>query len=244
LRSRKIKPAFGSLRLDRDSNGELFIQEFRPSKNFLRRGYFVSLDRDVPLWNSIGTLLIRLYKKLQRQVELAAQDNSEKNEQYCLILQGALDRKYIELLLEQGRFSFNTRANHIIEEPVFESLNILSQISDKQILKLQLPKYQNIASELNDAILNVHRELDEVACVIGRDRNGDFYVAASDKTGHFIVHSCKYKLIPIEIARAIQRAGQRLTERHKILVLDNLDLDTIVNCLQEREKYYFENRFN
>jgi hypothetical protein len=244
LRSRKIKPAYGSLRLDRDVKGELFIQEYRPSKNILRRGYFISLDRAVPLWNSIGTLIIRLYKKLQRQAEQQSVQDTIQDSTICLILQGSLDRKYIELLLDQGRFSFNTQANHIIEEPVFESLEILSRISADQVLEVELPRYQKFDSELNDAVLNAGKELTDVACVVGKDRKGDFYVAAADQRGHFIVHSCKYKLVPIEIARAIKRAGKKLSENKRMLLLDNVNMDVLLSCLKDRQKYYFENRFN
>ena len=238
LRRIKTEPAFGSIRLDRDSAGELFIQEYRPSKNFLRKGYFVTLEREVPLWNSLGTLIIRLHKRFRRETEDAINDENEKQKKHCLILQGSLDRKYIEILLDQGHFSYNTNKNHIIENPIFEVLDILDHISSAQVCELQIQNHQNFDTELRMLTADVGTDVSEIACVIGRDKNDDYYVARSDKNNHFIIHSCKYKLVPAEIARTIKLAGSKISDHGKILVLDKLNLSTLLECLNEREEYY------
>ena len=238
LRRTKIKPAFGSIRLDQDSTGELFIQEYRPSKNFLRKGYFVTLEREVPLWNNLGTLIIRLNKKFRRETEDTIDDGYETQKKHCLILQGSLDRKYIETLLDQGQFSYNTNKDHIIEEPIFEALDILDHISSEQVCELQIQNHQNFDTELRMLSTDAGTEVSEIACIIGRDKNNDYYVARSDKNNHFIIHSCKYKLVPMEIARTIKQASGKISDHGKILVLDKLNLSTLLECLNEREKYY------
>ena len=85
---------------------------------------------------------------------------------------------------------------------------------------------------------DVGTDVSEIACVIGRDKNDDYYVARSDKNNHFIIHSCKYKLVPAEIARTIKLAGSKISDHGKILVLDKLNLSTLLECLNEREEYY------
>jgi len=244
LRHKKTDPAFGSIRLDRDSSGELFIQEYRPSKNFLRKGYFFSLEREAPLWNSLGTLIIRLHKKFQRETEDTIDDGYETLKKHCLILQGSLDRKNIETLLDQGQFSYNTNKDHIIEEPIFEALDILDHIDSAQVRELQIQNHQNIDTELKMMSANAGTDVSDISCVIGLDKNNDYYVARSDKNNHFIIHSCKYKLVPMEIARTIKLASIKISDHGKILVLDKLNLSTLLECLNEREKYYLESRFN
>ena len=45
LDERKIKLAYGSLRIDRDANGTVFLQEYRPSPKMLQKGYFYSINK-------------------------------------------------------------------------------------------------------------------------------------------------------------------------------------------------------
>ncbi len=55
LKKNNIKLTHGSLRFDRDKSGIVFMQEFRPGKGIIKRGYFHSIDTNRPLWEIVGT---------------------------------------------------------------------------------------------------------------------------------------------------------------------------------------------
>ena len=112
LKKRKVNLTYGSLRLDRDDNGKVFLKEYRPRRLFPLTGYFYNVKPVYPFWESIGSALIRISKKKNRQ-----KDSNKKNralfdkilgsvlhsdKEYCLILQGNMEREYVKILLEQG----------------------------------------------------------------------------------------------------------------------------------------------
>jgi len=128
--------------------------------------------------------------------------------------------------------------------PFFICDAILERVAEKQIVTVKLPNHNNIEVELRQAFHDKEVMLGDIACVIGKDEKEDHYVAGCNADNHFVVHSCKYKPVPVEIARTIQQAGSKLIDQKRYLVLDGLDRDTLIGYLTEREKYYFENRLH
>jgi hypothetical protein len=162
LKKQKINLAYGSLRIDRDTKGQVFLKEFRPSSKIFQNGYFFPLNAERPLWENLGTALVRLYhKKLRYQDEQNNTKRFRKEPRFCIILQGNLQREYINILLRQGRFSYDTNLNHLTEEPIFGALTVLSQISKEQIVetKLDICQYKVIPIEIAKTIVAVGRFL-------------------------------------------------------------------------------------
>jgi len=241
LKKQKIKLAYGSLRIDRDIDGHLFIKEYRPTSKLFRKGYFYSIHSDQPLWENLGTSLIRLYHKKERFDALQKQkQTSKKDTKFCVILQGNLQRDYIKILLKQGRFSYNTNQNHLTEEPIFSALNVLSQISQEQIVETQLNDQLNFEENLNAELYKMGITVQQIACVVGKNAQGKVYTAPREHERSFSFSECKYKIVPIEIAKAIVLVGRSLVNNKGLLVLDHISYSGLWNCLNNREKYYTE----
>ena len=141
LRRNRVKPAFGSLRLDRDMNGVIFLQKFIPNRSAWRRGYYQSIEADCPFWEILGTEIIRLHGRNERLQQLEAEDRRvalKKHGQFCVFLQGNMDKKYLQILLEQGRYSYDTLQSHLKEEPIFSALSVLSRLSNRNVIETNL----------------------------------------------------------------------------------------------------------
>ena len=238
LKKNHIRLAHGSLRFDRDSHGIVFMQEFRPGKGMFQRGYFHSIDTDRPLWEIVGSAIIRLAGRRDRAVR---QDSADLNaEDYCIILQGNLEMKYILSLVSQGRVSYDTTQKHLKEEPVYYALAILSKLKPEQIIQLKIKDLEHAESQLNAVLLKEGRTIRDVACLLGKTEQGEYYATPDRQENALPVNMFNHKVVPIEIAREIKRSSRKLLKENKILVLDNLTFTELSSCLVEREKFYYE----
>jgi hypothetical protein len=235
LKQKQITPAFGSLRLDRDKAGTIFLQEYRPAKSLFKKGHFHSIKMESPFWETVGTALIRLAEKKKRQVE-----GNTKKEDYCLILQGNMQKEYFKILLEQGRFSYDTKENHLQEEPVFAALSVLAQLRRDQIIETHINNINDLQNQLTAALEKRGHSLGEIACIVGINKQGEFYTAPREHRHDFNINVCQYKVIPIEIGKAISMVKRALIQSKNLLILDQLTFDALYDCFNNRSRYYFK----
>ena len=225
IKEKQIMPAFGSLRLDRDKQGIIFLQEYRPTKSLFKKGYFHSIKMEA---------LIRLAEKKKR---LAGEKNDKS--EYCLILQGNMQKEYFKILLEQGRFSFSTKDNHLQEEPVFAALAVLAQMRRDQIIETHIKNVNELQNQLSAEVEKSGHSLKEIACVVGIDKEGNFYTAPREHRHEFNINVCQYKVIPIEIGKAISMVKRALLQSKNLLILDQLTFDSLYECFTNRSRYYY-----
>jgi hypothetical protein len=235
LKEKKISPAYGSLRLDRDKNGTIFLQEYRPAKSLFKKGHFQSIQTEQPFWEAIGSALIRLVQKKKRE-----SNQLKNNQEFYLILQGNMQKEYFKILLEQGRFSYDTKQNHLQEEPVFAALSVLAQLQKDQIIETRINDTKNLRNKLSDEVEKTGHSIQEIACIVGKNEAGEFYTAPREHKSDFNVNVCQYKIIPIEIGRAISMVKRALLQNKNLLILDQLTLDTLCECFYNRNNYYFK----
>jgi hypothetical protein len=235
IKEKQITPAFGSLRLDRDNQGTIFLQEYRPTKSLFKKGYYHSIKMEGPFWDTVGTALIRLAEKKKRHTT----ENGNK-EQYCMILQGNMQKEYFKILLEQGRFSFDTKENHLQEEPVFAALSVLAQLRRDQIIETHINNINDLPKQLTAEMEKSGHSLQEIACVVGINEDGEFYTAPREHRHDFNVSICQYKVIPIEIGKAISLVKRALLQSKNLLILDQMTFDTLYDCFANRSRYYFK----
>jgi hypothetical protein len=235
LKEKKITPAFGSLRLDRDKNGTIFLQEYRPAKSLFKKGHFHSIRTEQPFWEAIGSALIRLVEKKKREL-----NTMKENEDYFLILQGNMQKEYFKILLEQGRFSYDTKQNHLQEEPIFAALSVLAQLHKDQIIETHINNMKDLRNQLSVEVEKSGHSINEIACVVGKNEEGEFYTAPRQHKSDFNINICQYKIIPIEIGKAISMVKRALLQSKNLLILDQLTLDTLNECFNNRNNYYFK----
>jgi hypothetical protein len=235
LKTKQITPAFGSLRMDRDKHGTIFLQEYRPAKSLFKKGYFHSIKMEAPFWDTVGTALIRLAEKKKRQ----AKTDATKSE-YCLILQGNMQKEYFKILLEQGRFSFDTKENHLQEEPVFAALSVLAQLHRDQIIETHIDTMNDLQKQLTAEVEKSGHSIKEIACIVGINQHGEFYTAPREHRNDFNINICQYKVIPIEIGKAISMVKRALLQSKNLLILDQLTFDALCECFINRNRYYIK----
>ncbi len=237
----KTLPAFGSLRFDKDKQGRMFVQEFRPGSSAIEGGYFYSFKSERPFWEIVGTLLARINKKRKRHLENIGKNlksSSKKNVQYCVILQGGLDKKFIQSLLEQGRVSYNAHNEYLREGPLYSALSILSELSPGQIIETKVKNEYNLKTELVFTLASKGRSLNEIACVVGKSLNDDFYTSFARKDNQFPVQILKDKSVPVNIATTITNYKDPLLKDNRLLILDKLTLKDLLEYLKNRKNYY------
>ncbi len=238
LKQNHIKLVHGSLRFDRDARGMVFMQEFRPGKGLLQRGYFHSIDTDRPLWEIVASAIIRLAGHRERIVQ---KDSSELiEEDYCIILQGNMEMKYILSLVSEGRVSFDTKQEHLKEEPIYYALAILSKLQPDQVLQMKIKDTRNAQSELTTGLFKIGRTAKDIACLLGKTVQGEYYATPGAQKNTLPVNMFNHKVVPIEIARELKKSARALMREKKVLVLDNLTFSELSSCLLEREKFYYE----
>jgi hypothetical protein len=238
LKSNNIKLAHGSLRFDRDAKGVVFMQEFRPGKGLIQRGYFHSIDTDQPLWEIVGSAIIRLATRRERGIKQAS--SGLIDEDYCIVLQGSLEMQYILSLIKQGRVSYDTHQGHLIEEPIYYALAILSKLKPEQVIQLQVSDLKKAEAGINSGLFQLGKTIKDIACLLGKTELGEYYTTLSAKDSALPVNTFNHKVVPIEIARELKNSAQALLKGDKLLVLNNMTFTDLSNCLIEREKFYFE----
>ena len=249
LRKRKLKLIYGSLRLDRDSLGKVFLKEYRPRRFLPFTGYFYNVKPVFPFWESIGSALIRLSEKKKRQNDLKNKQNiiqkiwqltTGNGKDYCFILQGNMEKEYVKVLLEQGRITYNTQESHMKEEPIFSALSILSQLTREQIVETDFKNKQDIEKELYDTLKIYDKSIQEIGCIVGKKDEGEFYCALNENKTHLDFTTLGNKLLPFELAKEIVLASRSLINGHRLLILDNMTFDNLLNFLGNFDKYYLK----
>ena len=236
LKKSKIKIAHGSLRLDKDQEGTVFLQEFRPSPSIFQRGEFYSIGSDKPFWEVVGTAIIRLSRRKSR---LMKDSSVNKRQSYCIILQGGLNIQYIERLLEKGSVSYNTQQSHLCEEPVYAALSVLHQVDSKQIIEIKIKDKEHPEEELTQNLFRMGKSIKNIACLIGKNKRGHFYTAPHDEETEFPKNVCTHKVVPIEISKEINRVYKELLGGKGLLILDGITLDELSACLENKDQFYY-----
>jgi hypothetical protein len=237
LKESKIKIAHGSLRLDKDREGTVFLQEFRPSPSIFQRGEFYSIGSDKPFWEVVGTAIIRLSRRKSRLIK---DKLVNKHHQYCIILQGGLNIQYIESLLDKGSVSYDTQQSHLCEEPVYAALSILHQVDSKQIIEIKIKDKEHPEAELTQSLFRMGKSIKNIACLIGKNRRGHFYTAPHDENTEFPKNICTHKVVPIEISKEINRVYKQLLSGQGLLILDGITFDELSTCLENRDQFYYD----
>jgi hypothetical protein len=251
LKKRKIKLTYGSLRLDRDEAGNVFLKEFRPRRILPVTGYFYNVKPVYPFWESIGSALIRLSEKKNREKSIKERNKQNilsrilkilkgKGKEYCLILQGNMEQEYVKILLEQGRITYNTQESHLQEEPIFSALAVLTRLPQEQILETKLSNKHDINNELVDELKKFGKSIQEIACIVGKKDDEEYYCALNENENHFKVSTYNHKLFPFEFAKRIIISGRSLMNGHRLLILDSISFDTLLKFLENFDQYYLK----
>jgi hypothetical protein len=238
LKKNEIALAHGSLRFDRDKQGMVFMQEFRPGTGLIQRGYFHSIDTDRPLWEIVGTAIVRLAKRKERALQQASTEL--KSEDFCIILQGNLEMNFILELIKQGRVSYDTHQEHLIEEPIYHALAILSKLKPEQVIQMKLDASDDAESKINAGLFKFGKTVKDMACLFGKTEHGEYYSTLHTEETALPVHTFGHKVVPIEIARGLKNAARALLRGKQIMVLNNLTFAELSQCLVEREQFYYE----
>ncbi|MFC2088243.1 hypothetical protein ACFLSX_01450 [Calditrichota bacterium] len=245
FKTSKIKPAHGSLRFDKDANGQIFLQEFRPvSMKFkaLKHGYFCSIKSERPFWEIVGTHIIRVNRKRRRYLENIAQNVNKPSSEisrYCLIMQSGLTKDFIKTLLEQGRVSFSTQKDFLKEGPLYSALSIISKLTMDQVVETNAKNGREIKNEVLSKLSGKGNQIKEIACVIGRTNRGDYYTSIGDKDNQFPVKIWNDKAIPVNIASEITFVENSLLKDRNLLVLNKLTLPDLVGYLHNRPDFNY-----
>jgi len=155
-------------------------------------------------------------------------------------LQGSLDIKFILKLIKEGRVSYNTRQEHLREEPIFFALVVLSKLKPEQVIQTRLKDRSKPEADLKVELSRIGQTTKDIACLIGKNEQGQFYTAPQQSETSFPVNVCSHKVVPIEIAQELNKMVRLLIRKRKLLVLDNLSFTELSQCLTEREKHYYE----
>jgi len=240
---KNMRPEYGSLRFDKDIKGRIFLQEFRPGNSAIKGGYFYSFNSERPFWEIVGTLLARLNKKRKRHLENIVHTINKSyrsNRQYCLILQGGLNKDFLRSLLEQGRVSYNTHNEYLREEPLYSALSILSELSSDQVIETVIRNEHELKNELIFKLSRQGKSLSEIACVVGKNNEGNYYTSSCKKMNQFPIHEWKDKVIPVNIANEISSLRDSFLKDKGILVLDKLTLAGLKGYLQDQNNFSYK----
>ena len=161
-------------------------------------------------------------------------------EDYCIVLLGNLEMKYILSLVSQGRVSYDTHQEHLREEPIYFALAILSKLKPEQVIQMKIKDTMNAESELIAWLFQLGKTKKDIACLLGKTEQGEYYTTPNTQDNSLPVNMFNHKVVPIEIAREINKAYRELLKEKKLLVLDNMTFAELSTCLVEREKFYYE----
>ncbi|MGD9898755.1 MAG: hypothetical protein AB7T22_06465 [Calditrichaceae bacterium] len=246
LDRQNIQPAFGSLRIDRDKEGRVFIKEYRPSPSLFRTGYFHSIDSQLPFWEKVGSAIIRLSENKIRLLKEPDQQPKgkkswfKKGSEFCIILQGNMDKNYLKILIEQGRISYDTNKDNLREENIFSALEILSKTAMNQIIEIRILNKQFYLKEIGGTLLLRDKSTRDIACIIGRKTDGALYTAPGEYNSEISENDLNLKVGPVEVSREINLCGDALVREKKMLILDEITLEDLKEFLKNAEAYYTE----
>ena len=89
-----------------------------------------------------------------------------------------------------------------------------------------------------DKLKKFGKTIQEIAFIVGKKDEDEFYCALNENTNHFAINTFNYKLFPFELSKEIILANRDLIHNHRLLVLDSLTFDSIWQFLNNFDKFY------